>query len=556
MSHQIDRRSFLAGTVAAGAGGLLAACGSSSGSTSSTASGPRDGVTSATPKRGGTLVFGNEAEINSFDPAAGRWDESGINYARTVYDPLTIIDAAGNVQPYLAQSVTPNGNYTQWTIKVRPGVRFHDGTTCDAAAIAGSMNHFKSGELGLVSTQPIQSITTSDPTTVLVNLNQPWVPFDKYLAGGIGGQIGYIVAPAMVQQISANPNAQVTPIGTGPFKFSQWTPNDHFTAVRNQDYWRTGLPYLDAITWRPIPDATQRASSLQSGNIDMMHTDVAEVILEFQNADQYGYIDDLGSVVGQPDMDFTMLNLKAAPFTDLRVRQACAMAINTEQYKAIINKNLNPISNQPFVPGTPFYAPVSYPSFNPSQAKSLVQQVARDTSKPVSFVYGSTTDPAAVQAAQLVQTNFTAVGMQVQLQQFQQDDLINNALAGKFQAVEWRQFAAVDPDLNYLFWSPTTIFGPPLNIASNFARNTDPQVETLLQQGRRSTDPSARALAYQNLAERFAKDLAYLWTDRAVWAIVTQSKVQNWNNPTTPAGTKAYGMIVGTVWPTQIWVEA
>jgi peptide/nickel transport system substrate-binding protein len=563
VTDSIDRRSFLArglavGAGIAGAGSLAAACGSSSGSGSggSTSTAGRNGISTASPQRGGQVVFANEAEINSFDPAAGRWDESGILYARTIYDPLTIIDAAGNVKPYLAQSVTPNSAFTQWVIKVRPGVKFHDGTTCDAAAIAGSMNHFKGGQLGLVTTQPIDTITATDPQTVTVTLKTPWVPFDTYLAGGIGGQIGYIIAPAMVQAVTANPNAPISPIGTGPFKFQHWTPNDHFTAVRNPDYWRPGLPYLDSITYRPTPDPSTRASALEAGNVNLIHTDVAQSIIQFQDNDSFGFVDDLHNVIGQPDMDFTMLNLAKAPFNDIRVRQAAAMAINAQQIKAIINKDLNPISTQVFIPGSPYYAPAEYPAYNPSHAKALVQQVERDTGKPVSFTYSSTTSPVSVQAAQLIQTNFTSVGMQVQLSQFQQDDLINNALAGQFEAVEWRQFAAVDPDLNYLFWSPTTIFGPPLNLASNFARNTDPQLEPLLQKGRQSSDPQTRATAYQQVSQRFSKDLPYLFYDRAVWAIVTQLKVQNWNNPTCPDGTKAYGMIVGTIWPAQIWVES
>jgi peptide/nickel transport system substrate-binding protein len=147
------------------------------------------------------------------------------------------------------------------------------------------------------------------------------------------------------------------------------------------------------------------------------------------------------------------------------------------------------------------------------------------------------------------------VGMHVQREQFQQAELINNALAGKFQCYEWRQFGAVDPDLNYSWWSPKTIFGPPINEASNFARNTDPEVETLLQQGRTSSDPTVRAKAYQGVAERLAVDLPYIFSDRAVWAIISKSEVQNFNNPTTPAGSNAYGMIVGTIWPTEIWLE-
>ena len=93
-------------------------------------------------------MFGVEAEEQGFDPATGRFDETGVLYARTVFDPLTIIAADGSVQPYLAQAITPNADYTVWTITARPNVRFHDGTPCDAAAIAGSLNHFKDNLAG------------------------------------------------------------------------------------------------------------------------------------------------------------------------------------------------------------------------------------------------------------------------------------------------------------------------------------------------------------------------------------------------------------------------
>ena len=97
-------------------------------------------------------MFGVEAEEQGFDPATGRFDETGVLYARTVFDPLTIIASDGSVQPYLAKAVTPNADYTVWTITARPNVRFHDGTPCDAAAIAGSLNHFKDNLLGVTFT--------------------------------------------------------------------------------------------------------------------------------------------------------------------------------------------------------------------------------------------------------------------------------------------------------------------------------------------------------------------------------------------------------------------
>ena len=560
MPDPIDRRSFISrsllaagGIVAAGAaGGALSACGSGGGGT--TTGSARDGISHATPKKGGALNFGVEAEEDGFDPATGRFDETGVQYARTVFDPLTILAADGTVQPYLAQAVTPNEDYSVWTITARPNVRFHDGTACDGAAIAGSIEHFIHNLLG-VTFNAVSSVTVPTPDSVVISLKQSWVPFPAYLAGGIGGQPGYIIAPSMI----SNPNGSKQPVGTGPFRFKEWVPNDHFTAVRNTDYWRSGLPYLDSVTYRPITDPQQRANSLQAGNIDIMHTDLPASIIQYRADDSFGYVDDAKHLVGEPDMNFIMINCMDPLLKDVRIRQAMAMAVNPKQYATVIDKGVNPPTNQPFIPNTPYYvsSDAGYPAYNLGQAKALIQQVASDLGKPVAFTLQSGTSASDVQAAQFFQNELQQAGMKVSLQQVQQADQINNALAGLYQATTWRQFAAVDPDLNYLWWSPTEIFGTgPTAIAPNFARNDDPQIEVLLQQGRTSTDPSVRAQAYQGVAKQLNKDVPYIWADRATWAVVAASNVQNFNNPSTPSGARAYGMMVGTVWASEIWLSA
>ncbi|MHB8682570.1 MAG: ABC transporter substrate-binding protein [Acidimicrobiales bacterium] len=562
MPDRIDRRSFLArgvvtaaglATAGTGAGGLLAAC-SSGASPGGTSSGSRNGISSGTPRRGGSLVFGVEAEEQGFDPATGRFDTTGVLYARTVFDPLTIIAADGSIQPYLAQSVTPNADYSVWTITTRPGITFHDGAPCDAAAVAGSLEHFLSGLLG-ITLSVVSNVSVSGADTVTVTLKQPWVPFAAYLAGGIGGQAGYIIAPSM---IANKTSGSQNPVGTGPFRFKEWVPNDHFTAVRNPGYWRSGTPYLDQITYRPITDGQQRAEALQAGNIDIMHTSLDPTIAQFRNNSSFSFIDDSEHIVGEPDMNFVMLNLQADPFKDVRVRQALAMASDSKQYSQIIDHSVSAPTDQPFVQGTPYYVSDSgYPAHDPAKAKALLAQVSSELGKPVSFTLSGTSDAHTVQGAQYLQNQWQSVGFQVQLNQIQQADLINNALAGQYQAVQWRQFAAVDPDLNYLWWSPTEIYGTGAgSIAPNFARNSDPQIETYLQTGRRSLDPATRAQAYQNLAKRLNQDIPYIWGDRTVWAVIAKPTVQNFNNPTTPSGGKAYGMIVGTVWTPQIWLSS
>ena len=100
----------------------------------------------------------------------------------------------------------------------------------------------------------------------------------------------------------------------------------------------------------------------------------------------------------------------------------------------------------------------------------------------------------------------------------EQNHIINNALAGKYQALAWRQFGAVDPDLNYIFWSTTTVSCGSLSI--NMARNADPTIESALLSGRQSTDSAVREAAYKTVNKRLALDLPYLWTDRAVWAVI------------------------------------
>jgi peptide/nickel transport system substrate-binding protein len=554
MGVPFNRRTLLIGGAATAAGlAGASALGLDLGDAGATTNGAgRNGVSSAKPKKGGSLVFGVDAEESGFNPTTARFDEVGVMYARTVFDPLTIINAKGTWEPYLAKSVTPNADNSAWTITIRDNVVFHDGTPCDGAALLTNFMAQKASLLlGTLILVPIlQSITQSGPNAVTLTFKKPWVSFPLYLAGGIGGQSAYMCAPAM---LAAKNGGTLNPVGTGPFIFKQWTPNSHFTATANPHYWRPGLPHLDEITFKPIVDAQARAEALKSGTIDIMITDTPQIITQFRGNKSYAYIDDGTKVVGEPDMNCILLNTAAAPFNNPSVRRAAAMAINRAQYAKEIDANVLPVSKGLFTPGSPYNSKTAYPAYNPSEAKKLVKQVASSTGKPVTFTFGSTNSATAEREQQYLQQAWQNVGFVVKDTIVEQNDLINNALAGTFEALEWRQFGAVDPDLNYIFWSSTTILSSSLSI--NMARNVDPQLQAALELGRVSTTAATRAKAYQTVNQRLALDLPYLWLDRAVWAVVSTPKVQNWNNPTTPAGKPAYGMIGGSIWPTQIWLS-
>jgi ABC-type transport system substrate-binding protein len=552
MVSRFDRRTLLAGSAAAAAGfagasalglGLDDLAGAAT-------NGPgRNGVSLKKPKKGGSLTFGVDAEEQGFDPTQARFDEVGVMYARTVFDPLTIVTATGGWAPYLAQSVVPNSDYTSWTVTLRPNLVFHDNTPCDGAALlANFVAHKKSVLTGIVINPTLQSITQTGPLAVTISFTKPWAPFPFYLAGGIGGQIGYVVAPSML----SNPNGTTNPVGTGPFVFKEWIPNSHFTATANPHYWRSGMPYLSQITFKPIPDESARGEALRSGTIDMMVTSTPQLITQFRGNRNWSYIDDSTNVAGEPDMFCTQLNCLAAPFNDPNMRLAAAMAVNRQQYARVIDQGVLPVSNGLFTPGSPYYSLTNYPKYNPTKAKNLVKAAQQKNGGPISFTFSNTNGPAALRATQYLQQAWQQVGFQVKTNVVEQNQLINNALAGKYQAAGWRQFGAVDPDLNYIFWSSTTVSSGSLSI--NMARNADPTIEAALLAGRSSTDKGVRSTAYKTVNKRMAVDLPYLWTDRALWATIANPKVQNFNNPTTPQGQPAFGMIDGSTWPTQIWI--
>jgi peptide/nickel transport system substrate-binding protein len=545
MTQSFNRRSFLAGGVALGAGAVMLGGESDWAGASMTNGTGLNGISRAKPKKGGSLVMGIDTEESGFDPTSARWDEGGFLYGRTVFDPLAIVTTSGAVQPYLAESITSNPEFTSFVITLRPGIVFHDGTPLDAAALHLNLTKQQASVLTGPAFQNIATTTITGPLSVTVTTKTPWEPFPYYLAEA---QTGYIAAPSMLNSSTGTSN----PIGTGPFVFKEWIPNDHFTATANPHYWRKGLPYLSSITFKPIINSDSRVDALETGTVDIMHTDVPENLKQFRGNKKYAYVDNSGDIVGQPDIDCVMLNTSKPPFNNRNLRVALAKASDSAKYAKIIDLGVNEPVSGLFLPGSPYYTKTSYPAYDLAGAKKLVAQIQQQTGQPVSFILNATSDPYVERAAQFLQQEWGAAGMKVTINIQSQNTLINDALAGTYQATSWRQFGAVTPDLNYVWWSSTTV-APPLPL--NMARNSDPRIQAALETGRSSSDPAARVKAYQQVNQYLGEDIPYIYGDRNTWAVVATPSVQNFNNPTTPSGSKAIGFDAGVIWPAQIWMS-
>ncbi len=554
MNYEINRRDFLGKSVSTLAGiGLLGFSGEILGSCSSnsTAGSP---ASLHTPVRGGTLVIGVEDDVDGFDPTQSRFDNSGVVYARTVFDPLAIVDKSGKVLPYLAKSITPNQDYTVWTIRARSNVNFHDGTPFNANAMKINFDAMKSGPYGFTASV-LSSINIIDPMTVSITMSTPWVPFDYWLTGFIGGQLAYMASPKMLKNedgYGAN-----HPSGTGPFIFESWLPNVSFKAKANPNYWRQGLPYLNAIEIKPMPDTNSRVLSLQSGTIDLAHFGTGQAIAQLEGSPNVIRVNDLNLPVGEPDINFTMLNCyyTRPPFNNIYARQALAYATDNSKYIPTIGGDIEMKTDSVFAPSTPFYTKTTYPQFDQKKALEAVAKYKQTSgANQLEFTLGATNDPIDVQCAELMANMWQQVGIKVNIDSnYLTAQQIGDALAGKFDAFLWRQFGSIHPDLNYIFWNGNGISE---NFAIDFARVNDPLTNQYLQAAREETDSTTAAKYYQQISERFAVNLQYIYNSRSVWNLAAYGPVQNFNNPTTPDGKPALGMLAGMFFVTEIWKDS
>ncbi len=519
---------------------VASACGKSSNGGDNTNAAASPDVTKPVPQdvtTGGKLVYGMEAETDGFDPTTNRWAISGYQVAFAIYDPLSAYDADGNIQPYLAESFVPNADYTQWTINLRPNIQFQNGQPLNAAAAVATMRGIQSSLLTGGAFKVINTIDAvpGNDLAVSVTMKQPWASFPATLVG----QAGVIVAP---EQLNATGDAKSrVPIGTGPFKYESWVPDNAFTAKRNPNYWMKDdqgrqLPYLDEVEFRPIPDTQTRQASLTANDISVMHTSSDETINALRAQAKSGEIQ-ARQDRGENEETFVLLNSSKPPFDNATARQALAYATDVDSYIATFQIDPANKTNSAFGKDSQYYADNPYPSYNPDKARDLVQQYTQETGQPLAFTLGTTPVPVNQQVTQLLQQQYQAVGMQVQLTSTEQGQYIADAVQGNYQANLWRQFGAQDPDADYVWWHKDNADGA---LALNIARYKNDELSAALDAARATPDPAVRKQNYATVQRIWGEQGPYIWLNTTTWLIAAQNDVRHfWNNALPDAGNVA-----------------
>ena len=323
-----------------------------------------------TPVPGGELVVSGEAEVaNPWTPAAMQCDSYCQQRARSFYDPVAAVGEDLKVHGVLAESITPNDDFTQWTIKIREGISFTDGTPVDGAAVLRNLNETGSGllvskalvDLARNADGTFKTDTVDDYTFVMYtgkngdpNTPVSWPGFDFYLTG----QWGLIASPAWLDAVKADATLASKPVGSGPFIVESYAPRDALVVTKNPNYWQKDangvqLPYLDKITFKVIEDSQTEQQALEDGNVDIFSTSAAQVISNMrEQADAFPMIEQ----TDYTETNYLLIDLaKPGPTSDARVRCALSKAIDRQELNDLTAGGILNIANGLFSPGQEGY---------------------------------------------------------------------------------------------------------------------------------------------------------------------------------------------------------
>lgn len=476
-----------------------------------------DGTTETTadagePVDGGTLTFAVEAESDGYNPVANRWSISGNTIGSSVYESLTVVTADGGVEPWLAESIEPNDDGTVWTIVARPDITFHDGSPLDAEVIAANIEARRAGALTSTQVAPITGVEVVDDMTVEVTMDIPWMAWPHSLAS----QSGFIMSMTNVDDPTADP------IGTGPFQWVEWVPDNRVVVERYDDYWRDGLPHLDGITFEIIVDEQARDAAVQAGDVDAIMTQQPASIVGFKDTD-LTVVDETNS-----DTHVVMLNTGQPPFDDPIAREAIVLATDSDALVEQLYEGVAEPASGPFAAERWRVDDNGYPAPDPERAAELVEQYEEETGEPLAFTLKASSGQGNEDRMAALSAMWSDVGMQPQQETVEQAAFIGQAVVGDYQAALFRNFGWADPDFNYLFWHSSQA-KPQGDISINFTKVQNDDLDAALEVGRSSDDPDERAEAYADVQRALNEELTYVWLFHSYWAIVSQPDVHGWD---------------------------
>ena len=455
-----------------------------------------------------TLRIGLAEDPDVLDPTLARSFVGRVVFA-ALCDKLFDIDEKLAIQPQLATGFEWSADSKALTLKLRPGVTFHDGEKFDAAAVKFNIERHKTmpgsnrrGELA-----PVASVDVIDPATVRLNLSAPFSPLLAQLAD----RAGMMVSPKAAQ--AAGDKFGSSPVCSGPFKFVERVAQDRIVVERFAGYWNKAAVNFDKLVYTPIPDATVRLANLKAGQLDFAEriasSDIEKLLsdkrIKTSRITEIGY-QGITINVGKSDQ------AKKNPLgRDARVREAFELSLDRQGLAQVVMDNEAQVGNQWVAPTNPYYAKnVPLPKRDIARAKALLKEAG--VVNP-SFTLVAPTTSDAQRLALVVQAMAREAGFDVKIQAAEFATSLNMADKGDFEAYILAWSGRADPDGNLFSFHGCK---QPLN----YAGYCDAETDKLLDQSRSQRDPAERKKLFEQIAARVLKErpVIYLYHRNWLWA--------------------------------------
>jgi len=482
----VSRRNFLRAGALLGLGGL-AACSSDQDSraVSAAALGPS--------KHGGVLRVGitGGSAADGLDPhhPPTYTDQARVS---NLYEPLFVHDAAYNLQPVLGESMEPSDHGRVWTLRLRDGVKFHNGKQFDADDVMFSFRRIvdvKGNGAGALSIIDFAGLRKLDARTLRIPLTQPYVQFQDELAQYYNGivPVGFDVAK---------------PVGTGPFRFGSFTPGDRSSFPRFTDYWRGDQPYVDELVIIDYPGAEPQLEALLGGDVDAVDNLPAERVATVKAAGHNVLVSETGNWT-----PFTM-RVDSGPFGDVRVRQALRLVADREQLVSQALNGQGRIGNDLYAPYDVAYAKqLPQRQQDLDQARSLLRS-AGQSSLQVQLYTSTAVDASSVTAALLFAQQAQAAGVNVRVRPIDSGEFYGR------QYLSWPFAQDFWYTRNYL---PQVAQGSLPNAPYNECHWDDPSFNSVIASARAELDAGRRTRLLQD-----AQQIEYDRGGYLVWGFKNQ----------------------------------
>ncbi|MDE4276615.1 ABC transporter substrate-binding protein [Phaeobacter gallaeciensis] len=428
--------------------------------------------------------------------------------AGDIYEGLLRYDTDLQPMPGLAESWEISDDGLTYTFKLHEGVKWHDGedfTADDVVFSAGTFLPETHARLR-ASLAYVESVTAPDPLTVVFQLKEPFGPFISVFEAA--------TMPMIPQHIYegtdfATNEANNTPIGTGPFKFEEWAKGSYIHLVKNEDYYVDGLPYLDEVYYRVIPDAASRAVAFETGEVDVLPGGSVENWDIPRLTEMEGVCSTTKGWEFFAPHAWMWLNNREGPTSDVRFRQAVMYAMDREFMRDVVWNGLGTVPTGPVSSRTNFYSDdVTIYNHDPDKARALLEEMGYD-GEPVRILplpYGETWQ----RWAEAVRQNLSEVGIEVEID--------SADVAGWNEKTSQWDY---DMAFTYLYQYGDPALGVSRNYTADRIKKGSPwnnvegydnaALDEKWFAAATMTDPEARQAAYDEIQKEIVDDVPVAW---------------------------------------------